>query len=58
MIIFELHTLQAAYILTKKETCWNCCNESLIFYFYKSLKNILRSFYLSNCQEPISRHSY
>ena len=36
MTIFEFHnTLEAAYILPKKQTCWNYCSESLLFYFYK-----------------------
>ena len=43
--IFELHnTFEVAYILIK-QTCWNFCIERLIFYFYKSLENILHSFW-------------
>ena len=30
----------------KKQTCWNCCGESLILSFYNSLESILRSFWL------------
>lgn len=45
--IFELlNTLEAACILTKKLTCWNWSNESLIFYCHKSLANIQCSFWL------------
>ena len=32
MAIFEVHnTLEAACILTKKQTCWKCCCESFIY---------------------------
>ena len=45
MTIFEFHnTLEVAYIIPKKQTCWKCCSESLVFYFHKSLENILCSF--------------